>query len=230
MRRSEEAAASAAMDAKSDVDLLKRAWRNEKAAPEILHFESGLVQRAREQIQLLEETLDEFTENSYDDLVVSLYQMDLDRALFLLRSYLRIRLQKIEKYMVHISKTNLWNHLSEQEQRFAKRCIEIMEKHLEQSVLSRLPYGYQSMLRQSISSEEDDMVPEPQLDTFVFCKTKSDVGAFQLDDTISGTVKGGGDRRSRGRRFVCSSIQVHKGPRGWRPHRSRVTPGSCNLL
>jgi hypothetical protein len=25
-------------------------------------------------------------------------------------------------------------------------------------------------------------VPEPQLDTFVFCKTKSDVGAFQLDD------------------------------------------------
>ncbi|KAK8968155.1 hypothetical protein KSP40_PGU022400 [Platanthera guangdongensis] len=137
----------------------------------------------REQIQLLEETLDEFTENRSDDLVVSLYQMDLDRALFLLRSYLRIRLQKIENYMVHISKTNLWNRLSEQEQRFAKRCIEIMEKHLEQSVLSRLPYGYQSMLKQSISSEEDDMVPEPQLDTFVFCKTKSDVGAFQLDDT-----------------------------------------------
>ncbi|KAK8954903.1 hypothetical protein KSP39_PZI002670 [Platanthera zijinensis] len=171
------------MEAKSDVDLLKRAWRNEKAAPEILHFEAGLVQRAREQIQLLEETLDEFTENRSDDLVVSLYQMDLDRALFLLRSYLRIRLQKIENYLVHISKTNLWNRLSEQEQRFAKRCIEIMEKHLEQSVLSRLPYGYQSMLKQSISSDEDDMVPEPQLDTFVFCKTKSDVGAFQLDDT-----------------------------------------------
>lgn len=32
-----------------------------------------------------------------------------------------------------------------------------MEKHLEQSVLSRLPYGYQSILKQSISSEEDDM-------------------------------------------------------------------------
>ncbi|KAK8968057.1 hypothetical protein KSP40_PGU022797 [Platanthera guangdongensis] len=52
-RQSEEAAAAAAMEAKSDVDLLKRAWRNEKAAPEILHFEAGLVQRAREQIQLL---------------------------------------------------------------------------------------------------------------------------------------------------------------------------------
>ncbi|KAH0459305.1 hypothetical protein IEQ34_012119 [Dendrobium chrysotoxum] len=51
--RSEEEAAAAAMEAQTDVDLLKRAWRNEKAAPEILHFEAGLVQRAREQIQLL---------------------------------------------------------------------------------------------------------------------------------------------------------------------------------
>lgn len=32
-----------------------------------------------------------------------------------------------------------------------------MEKHLQQSVLARLPYGYQSILKQSISSEEDDM-------------------------------------------------------------------------
>lgn len=83
--------------------------------------------------------------------------------------------------MIHISKTNLWNRLSDEEQRFAKRykqwllyhnssechedelllvicrCTDIMEKHLEQSVLSRLPYGYQSILKQSISSEEDDM-------------------------------------------------------------------------
>jgi GINS complex subunit 4 len=42
-----------------------------------------------------EETLDDFTDNGVDDLVVSLYQMDLDRSLFLLRSYLRLRLQKV---------------------------------------------------------------------------------------------------------------------------------------
>ncbi|XP_077220582.1 DNA replication protein-like protein [Tasmannia lanceolata] len=168
--------------ATTDVELLKRAWRNEKAAPEILPFQQSLVQRSREQIQLLEETVEEFSGNASDELIVSLYQMDLDRTLFLLRSYLRIRLQKIEKYVIHISKTQLWNRLSEQEQKFAKRCTDIMEKHLEQSVLVRLPYGYQSILKQSISSEEDDMVPEPHLDTFVFCKSKGSVGAFQLDD------------------------------------------------
>ncbi|WOL16179.1 hypothetical protein Cni_G24961 [Canna indica] len=181
---SEEAEIDASLlEGTTDVELLKQAWRNEKAAPEILKFQGPLVLRIREQIKLLEETVDEFRENGVDDLVVSLYQMDLDRTLFLLRSYLRIRLQKIEKYTIHISKTDLWNHLSEQEQKFTERCREKMEKHLEQSVLARLPHGYQSIMKQSISSEEDDMVPEPQLDTFVFCKTKDAVGAFQLDDT-----------------------------------------------
>jgi GINS complex subunit 4 len=44
---------SASAAATTDVELLKRAWRNDKAAPEILPFDSALVSRAREQIQLL---------------------------------------------------------------------------------------------------------------------------------------------------------------------------------
>lgn len=35
----------------TDVEPLKRAWRNEKAAPEILPFEGSLVGRIKEQIQ-----------------------------------------------------------------------------------------------------------------------------------------------------------------------------------
>ena len=49
----ESAAASAVEAATTDVELLRRAWRNEKAAPEILRFDSPLVSRVREQIQLL---------------------------------------------------------------------------------------------------------------------------------------------------------------------------------
>jgi GINS complex subunit 4 len=32
-----------------------------------------------------------------------------------------------------------------------------MEKHLEQSVLSKLPHGYHQVEKQSLSSTEDDM-------------------------------------------------------------------------
>lgn len=39
--------------ATTDVELLKRAWRHEKAAPEILPFQAPLVLRIREQIQLM---------------------------------------------------------------------------------------------------------------------------------------------------------------------------------
>lgn len=44
-----------------------------------------------------EETLDDFADSGVDDLVGSLYQMDLDRTLFLLRSYLRLRLKKVRR-------------------------------------------------------------------------------------------------------------------------------------
>uniref|UniRef100_A0A5B7AIF6 DNA replication complex GINS protein SLD5 n=2 Tax=Davidia involucrata TaxID=16924 RepID=A0A5B7AIF6_DAVIN len=170
--------------ATTDAELLKRAWRNEKAAPEILQFEASLVRRSREQIQLMEETVEEYMRSGIDPLTVSLYQMDMDRTLFLLRSYLRIRLQKIEKHMFCIQKTTeLWNRLSKQEQKFAKRCIEDIQQHFEQSVLSKLPDRYKSHLKQSVISEEDDMVPGPQLDTFVICRSKSFLGAFQLDDS-----------------------------------------------
>ncbi|MCL7041005.1 hypothetical protein MKW94_009858 [Papaver nudicaule] len=179
---SEDIDASSISALPTEVELLKRAWRNEKASPEILQFQEDVVTNARLQIEHMEETVEAYEEDGKDALTVSLYQMDLDRTEFLLRSYLRTRLQKIEKYMIHISKTELWNRLSKAEQNFATSCKENMENHLKQSVLSRLPYGYQDFCKQSISSEEDDMVPQPQLDTFVFCKSKKTVGSFQLDE------------------------------------------------
>ncbi|GAU14998.1 hypothetical protein TSUD_47930 [Trifolium subterraneum] len=167
----------------TDVELLKRAWRNEKAAPEILRFESDLITRVREQIELMEETVEEKLTVGTDPLSVSLYQMDLDRTLFLLRSYLRIRILKIEKYMFHIRKTEeLWNRLSKDEKFFTERCTDDLKKHLEESVLSKLPENYQSHERQSVISEEDDMVPEPRLDTFVLCRSKEYLTGIQLED------------------------------------------------
>ncbi|KAF7825701.1 DNA replication complex GINS protein SLD5 [Senna tora] len=167
----------------TDVELLKRAWRNEKAAPEILRFETDLTDRIREQIQLMEETVEEKSAAGINPLSISLYQMDLDRAQFLLRSYLRIRIQKIEKYMFHIAKTDeLWNRLSREEKSFTRRCTDDLKQHLEESVLSKLPENYQSFQRQSVISEQDDMVPEPQLDTFVVCRSKEYLTGIQLED------------------------------------------------
>ncbi|XP_073147576.1 DNA replication complex GINS protein SLD5 [Henckelia pumila] len=168
----------------TDAELLKQAWRNEKASPEILKFQDALIHRSRQQIQLMEETVGEFNKNGVDSLTVSLYQMDLDRTMFLLRSYLRTRLQKIEKSVFHIEKTTeLLNRLSRQELEFAERFAEDLKDHLQNSVLLKLPSQYQSHLKQSSASEEDDMVPKPKLDTYVVCRSKKFLGAVLLDES-----------------------------------------------
>lgn len=140
--------------------------------------------------------MEEFTESGFDPLTVSLYQMDLDRTQFLLRSYLRIRLQKIEKYMFHIFATaELLTRLSKEEKWFIERCCVDLQTHLEKSVLSQLPYTYQSIFQQSVINDETDMVAKPQLDTFVVCKTKYYLGHIQLEDNADGEPDGSGSQK-----------------------------------
>ncbi|OAE25531.1 hypothetical protein AXG93_1543s1480 [Marchantia polymorpha subsp. ruderalis] len=144
---------------RSDVDLLLRVWQNEKCAPEILPYEATLVERVREQIQLMEENIEAFATEIKDDLMLSLYRMDVNRTLFLLRSYLRARLHKIERFPIHIvDNPELWDRLSEHEQEYTNKYCEILAKHFEKTVLIRLPDQYGSMLKQtSLASEENDM-------------------------------------------------------------------------
>ena len=75
--------------------------------------------------------------------------MDLNRAKFLLRAYLRTRLLKIERHVIHIIKeSHIFARLSEQEKEFAKEYVGVVESHYNGSVLSDLPDGFRSMLTQ----------------------------------------------------------------------------------
>ncbi|CAI0543165.1 unnamed protein product [Linum tenue] len=164
----------------TDVDLLKRAWRNEKAAPEILQYEAAL------RSSLQEQNVEASEADGEDPLTMSLYQMDLDRTQFLLRSYLRVRLQKIEKYIFHILKTDeSLNRLSDEEQTFAASCGDDLRAHLKETVLSKLPTDYNSELKQSAASEEDDMVPAPRLDSFVICKARQYISGLDFEPEYS---------------------------------------------
>jgi len=78
----------------SDVEILKRVWRNEKAAPDILPYEAHLIERVHEQILLMEDNTAEISK-TVDDLMLSIYQMDISRTTFLLKAYLRTRLGKM---------------------------------------------------------------------------------------------------------------------------------------
>jgi len=106
--------------------------------------------------------------------------MELDRINFMLSSYLRIRLKKIEKYAMWLLKQNdVAGILSPHELQFATRYIDLLERHLNVCFLDFIPSRYRSLTNE-ITGE--DMVRAPNLQDFVFLRVKEDIGVFALSE------------------------------------------------
>ncbi|XP_075895066.1 DNA replication complex GINS protein SLD5 isoform X2 [Nelusetta ayraudi] len=105
------------------------------------------------------------------DAKAGIHRMEIDRIRFMLSSYLRSRLQKIEKFFPHVlerqnsRKAGEPSLLSPEEFSFAKEYYANTESYLRVVALRRMPSNLQSV----------DMlkaVPEPCLDSFVFLRVK----------------------------------------------------------
>lgn len=116
-------------------------------------------------------------------LASSIYWMDLDRAKFLLRSYLRVRLHKLEAHVMHaVLEKRIFNRLSKAEQDYALEYVNIVEAHMKRSVLDALPSNYRSLLQQMEEQPEEgdgapgelDMIDAPDLTRHVFARIKED--------------------------------------------------------
>ncbi|CAI5974741.1 unnamed protein product [Closterium sp. NIES-64] len=62
----------------------------------------------------------------------------------------------------------------------SSRQVDLVQAHLDRTALTRLPRRYQSILKQADSSETPDMIPTPDLDTFVFCVATRPLPSVQL--------------------------------------------------
>jgi len=119
---------------------------------------------------------------------IILIQTEAERARFLLRSYLRTRLHKVEKYAAHILATSeLRGRLSVIELSHAERYQELLTKHFEISALNGLPENLRSL-----TDEEPgvpSMVTRPNIDQPVFIRarrrcapvTLSNGGTLEMD-------------------------------------------------
>ncbi|KAK7934190.1 hypothetical protein WMY93_005086 [Mugilogobius chulae] len=105
------------------------------------------------------------------DAKASIHRMEIDRIRYVLSSYLRCRLQKIEKYFPHVLEKEKSREmgdaslLSPEEFAFAKEYYANTETYLKTVALKRMPPILQTI----------DMlkaVPEPCLDSFVFLRVK----------------------------------------------------------
>jgi len=109
------------------VQSIKQAFLNERFSPEILAYNTNITSALkflqRRQNMLLAEESDQNDPNH--KLRENLSHLELHRILFLVNSYLRTRLFKIEKYSQHIQKnmSTFEKLLSQQEINFANKYV-----------------------------------------------------------------------------------------------------------
>ena len=159
--------------AKEVYDKLTEAWLNEKFAPELLESQVELVECMLAQVKELENN---FTSKDRD-LVSSLQKIELERVKFVITSYLRERLKKIENNVIHIlaqESKGEKSKLSPEELVFAKSFADSIQTHLNVQVLQQMPPNMQAL-------DQKKNIPKPNMDAYVLIKVKEKQEQVLLD-------------------------------------------------
>ncbi|KAI9304684.1 hypothetical protein BJ944DRAFT_266449 [Cunninghamella echinulata] len=168
-------------DTESDpVETLTRAWMNERNAPELLPYMKNIIDALIEQIE--EQTafvMDEMSSSIENKFISMLYQTEVERVRYLIKSYLRTRLFKIEKYTLELlRKPDMDSLMSPQEIVYARRYQELVEVHNHESFLSHLPVAQH---RQDETVGDLKMVVSANLEAPVFCQVLENIGEINWE-------------------------------------------------
>ncbi|KAG1652404.1 DNA replication complex GINS protein SLD5 [Nymphon striatum] len=164
-------------DFNHQMSLLKM-WINEKLCPELLNFQHDIVQCVLEQMKQMEKNLQKTTQNDFRAVT---HKMELDRIRFVLASYLRHRINKIEKFTASILKEVVNKEdpedmlLSPEEYKFAKEHLNSLETHFNTVVVQQMPQNLQNL-------NLEKHMPKPEMDSYVFLKLKEDIMGVLVDN------------------------------------------------
>jgi len=173
------------MDVGAAIKHLKEAWANEKGAPELLAFKDELVEKVQEEIARqgsdLDQAKSEASLKEIDRLAISLYEVELERVKYILKSYIHTRLKKLQKMHFYLSEVPAArDRLSGGEKEFLDGYTALVRRHLNDAFLRTLPEGIEEV---EFSIEEKRGF-EPNLDNFVFLKALEDIGDYQIADDV----------------------------------------------
>ncbi|KAI0660298.1 GINS complex Sld5 component [Cubamyces menziesii] len=193
-RRSRPAILAQDLAEETPFQQLIRHWMNERHAPDILPGQEMLLGRLLDHIrkqsrdvELLRADPDSSEEEHFR---IMLVQTEVERVKFVIRSYVRTRLHKIEKYARYISATpEIHEKLSKAELDHARRYSRMVDYHFNQSVLQSLPEQQRELDEKPAFMPP--MTPEPDKFRPVFAHALQDCPPMQLlDGTMSEMQKG----------------------------------------
>lgn len=168
------------MTAQSVLQEIENAWMNERFAPEILPQKSDLMDCMLQQIAHMEENIKRLDKN---DLRALVHRMELDRIRYVISSYLRTRLEKIERYTIHIlseedNRSPEEAYLTPGELRFAKEYLASMETLFKTIALQNMPPSCQRF-------EVNKFAIKPNMQAHVFLRAKEKVTGIILPGTLN---------------------------------------------
>lgn len=160
-----------------DTRALFKAWVNERMAPTILPYAhdtvSNIVELVKNQSALLDEQQKDTSHAAY---INSIYDLEIERLRWLLSSYLRCRLTKLENFWQHwigLKAEDRLQILSSGEEEYLQRFSRLMMQTLDDTVLKNLP--------PAIAQLPTDNIPRPTSQKHVVCKVLEDLGPVQVD-------------------------------------------------
>jgi GINS complex subunit 4 len=145
----------------TDFALLFKAWINELHAPELLQFQDSLISNVRELLEVqvwqsLNETNNiEIMLNSpgHNPAIQFILQQEVERIRFVIRSYLRTRISKVDGKLIQIEKYCVFLlsdpeqkiKLSNEEVDFATKFADLISDYHRTSFLNQLQQTYRSI-------------------------------------------------------------------------------------
>ncbi|GAB7366657.1 hypothetical protein MBLNU230_g8640t1 [Neophaeotheca triangularis] len=167
-----------------DLQALTRAWVNERTAPELLPYPIGLVDRIMDRIKTQIETIEELT-GSMDpkaNFKLVVIQTELERFKFLVRSFLRARIAKIDQCPHHYLQTSAASDsiqplLSPLETQYLNSHQALLSSHYRASFLQHFPTSLQKL---DDTAGGISMVDKPDEDTAVFVRVLRDAGKVEV--------------------------------------------------
>ncbi|WFD34010.1 GINS complex subunit [Malassezia cuniculi] len=171
------------------VTRLIRAWMRERGTPEIQPWCGDLVDTVLDQIKQQQIILDllaaDESTSEEEHFRLNLVQLDMERGKWIVRSYLRVRLHKIERYAMHIAgSTAAQERLSAPELGYVRRYSQMSADHFNSTVLQHLPEEMRGLSDPAPGAPggAGSMVRTPRMDAPVFVYCRQDCGQLLLPD------------------------------------------------
>jgi GINS complex subunit 4 len=177
---------------------LYRLWRNERGTLELQRNPEDLIKEILELIDFQSTKLTEFASSGDANFAFldCLYQMDLERIKFILKSFLRCRLSKIERSWTEFWPTwtpatraeYLQSKLTSFEREYLQTFSNNLISSLTESVLEKLPAKIGNLDDEELNWTGTRPICSAKADEHVICKVTKDLGEVVLDPITRATA------------------------------------------